>query len=85
MIIFEHIIADPLGIHARPAAMLVKAASSYDAAISIRFGIKEFSAKKMIALMSLGLKRGDQIEIRIEGEDEIEAAQNMKTTLKAQL
>ena len=32
----------------------------------------------MIALMSLGLKQGDKLEIRIEGEDEEQAGQAMK-------
>ncbi|HOF92961.1 MAG: HPr family phosphocarrier protein [Bacteroidales bacterium] len=82
---FTHTIADPLGIHARPAALLVKTASAFRSSIILRHGDKEISAKKMIALMSLGLKQGDKLEIRIEGEDEEQAGQAMKKILEEQL
>ena len=82
---FTHTIADPLGIHARPAALLVKTASAFRYSIVLRHGDKEISAKKMIALMSLGLKQGDKLEIRIEGEDEEQAGQAMKKILAEQL
>ncbi|HNZ80481.1 MAG: HPr family phosphocarrier protein [Bacteroidales bacterium] len=82
---FTHTIADPLGIHARPAALLVKTASAFRSSIVLRHGDKEISAKKMIALMSLGLKQGDKLEIRIEGEDEEQAGQAMKKILEEQL
>jgi len=82
---FTHTIADPLGIHARPAALLVKTASAFRSSIILRHGDKEISAKKMIALMSLGLKQGDKLEIRIEGEDEEQAGKAMKKILEEQL
>ena len=82
---FTNTIADPLGIHARPAALLVKTASAFRSSIVLRHGDKEISAKKMIALMSLGLKQGDKLEIRIEGEDEEQAGQAMKKILEEQL
>ena len=82
---FTHTIADPLGIHARQAALLVKTASAFRSSIVLRHGDKEISAKKMIALMSLGLKQGDKLEIRIEGEDEEQAGQAMKKILEEQL
>ena len=82
---FTHTIADPLGIHARPAALLVKTASAFRSSIVLRHGDKEISAKKMIALMSLGLKQGDKLEIRIEGEDEEQAGKAMKKILEEQL
>ncbi len=82
---FTHTIADPLGIHARPAALLVKTASAFRSSIILRHGDREISAKKMIALMSLGLKQGDKLEIRIEGEDEEQAGQAMKKILEEQL
>lgn len=85
MISFTHIIADPLGIHARPAALLVKTAAAFCSSINLRHGEREISAKKMIALMSLGLKQGDKLEIILEGEDEVQAGQAMKMILEEQL
>jgi phosphocarrier protein len=66
-------------------ALLVKTASAFRSSIILRHGDKEISAKKMIALMSLGLKQGDKLEIRIEGEDEEQAGQAMKKILEEQL
>jgi len=82
---FTHTIADPLGIHARPAALLVKTASAFCSTIILHHGDREISAKKMIALMSLGLKQGNKLEIHIEGEDEVQAIQAMKKILEEQL
>jgi phosphocarrier protein len=85
MIQFEYTITDPLGIHARPAAELVKTATAYRSSISIQYRDKEISAKKMIALMSLGLKQSDKIQLSIQGEDEIEAAEELKHFLQEKL
>lgn len=85
MISFTHTIADPLGIHARPAALLVKTASAFCSSIILRHGEREISAKKMIALMSLGLKQNDKIQLSIQGEDEIEAAEELKHFLLEKL
>jgi len=85
MIQFEYTITDPLGIHARPAAELVKTATAYRSSISIQYREKEISAKKMIALMSLGLKQSDKIQLSIQGEDEIEAAEELKHFLQEKL
>ena len=85
MIVFQHTIADPLGIHARPAAMLVKEASVFRSSVCIRFGDKEISAKRMIALMGLGLKHSDRVEICIEGEDEQQAAESIQVFLTKHL
>ncbi|MFA6589428.1 MAG: HPr family phosphocarrier protein [Bacteroidales bacterium] len=85
MIQFEYTITDPLGIHARPAAELVKTATAYRSSISIQYREKEISAKKMIALMSLGLKQSDKIKLSIQGEDEIEAAKELKHFLQEKL
>lgn len=85
MIQFEYTITDPLGIHARPAAELVKTATAYRSSISIQYRDKEISAKKMIALMSLGLKQSDKIKLSIQGEDEIEVAKELKHFLQEKL
>lgn len=54
-----------LGLHARPAAMLARLASSYDAELEIN-GV---DATSVLALMSLGLVNGDTLDIRATGKD----------------
>jgi phosphocarrier protein len=61
------------GLHARPAALLVKEASKYSSEVT---GIKEGKAanlKSIIGVLGLGVYKDDEIIIRAEGKDEDEA------------
>jgi len=63
-------IAHAVGLHARPAAMLVKVVSSSGKKVSIaRQGQKSVNAASMLSVLSLGLKQGEEVEITIEGDD----------------
>lgn len=67
---FTYTITDPIGIHARPAGLLVKAAKALDSAVTIQKGDKAVSAVKLMNLMSMGIKQGDQITVTVEEGDE---------------
>lgn len=67
---FTYVIADKLGIHARPAGMLAKEAKKYESEIRIKKEEKEVQATQLIMLMSLGVKCGDKVTISIDGADE---------------
>ena len=56
---FEYTITDELGIHARPAGMLVKEASKFASKIMIASPKKEVDAKRIMGVMSMGAKKGD--------------------------
>lgn len=79
---FNYIIKDELGIHARPAGLLVKKASAFQSNITIRKDSKTADAKKIFAIMSLGAKQGDAITIEINGEDEEEALTTLEDFIK---
>ena len=64
---FEYVIKDELGIHARPAGLLAKAAKELDSEVMITKGDKTVGATKLMALMGLGVKCGDTITISING------------------
>jgi phosphocarrier protein len=68
-------ITNPSGLHARPAALLVKEAGSFKSTIKLVKNGKEVDAKSLLGVMSLAAKQNDQITIRAEGED-AEAAVN---------
>ena len=61
------------GLHARPAGILVKEATKFASDITMTFNDKEASVKKLFALMKLGVKQGDTINIKAEGADEADA------------
>ena len=61
------------GLHARPASIFVKTASKFKSTVSIVHGNGTANAKSIINIMSLGLKKGEEIKIITEGADEKEA------------
>lgn len=68
---FTYTITDPVGIHARPAGLLVKAAKGLDSAVSIvKADGKSAAATKLMALMGLGIKQGDTVTVTLEGGSE---------------
>ena len=82
---FKYVITDPVGIHARPAGELVAAAKKYAANITIKANGKSAGAKKLIMLMGLGVKQGDEIEVDVKGADEDAAAAGLEAFLKENL
>lgn len=81
----EYTIRDALGIHARPAGMLVKEASKFTSEIRVRCKGKEGDAKKILSLMGLAAKEGDRVEITVEGPDEEEAAAGLERFMSENL
>ncbi|MBE6857326.1 MAG: HPr family phosphocarrier protein [Ruminococcus sp.] len=75
---FEYTIKDELGIHARPAGVLVKTAKSLDSEITITAREKSVSAVKLMAVMSMGIKGGDTVRVTIDGGDEERSERVMK-------
>ncbi len=67
---FQFVVKDEAGLHARPAGLLVKLASSCDSDISITFKSKKISAKKLFAVMGLCVKQNDEITVTVEGVNE---------------
>ncbi len=76
---FTYVVKDELGIHGRPAGVLVKKCSEFKSKVTIACKGKSADAKRIMGVMSLGAKQGDTVEITIDGEDEAAA----KTTLEA--
>ncbi|MDF2510616.1 MAG: HPr family phosphocarrier protein [Herbinix sp.] len=73
---FDYTITEEVGIHARPASLLVKEAGLYESNITLIRDGKSVDVKRLIALMALGVKYGEKVTFLIEGADEdIAAAQ----------
>ena len=82
---FQYVIKDEAGIHARPAGMLAKVAKNFKSKITLVGNGREADALRLMAVMSLGLKQGAEMTVRVEGEDEEQAAEAMKAFLEANL
>ncbi len=63
------VIHNPNGLHARPASRLVRCAGSFSAKITIEKDGKRVDAKSINQVMTLGIRKGDRMSLRFEGED----------------
>ena len=82
---FSYVIKDEVGIHARPAGLLVKEAKKYESKIQIIKDTNSADATKLMAVMGLGVKCGDMIIVEIEGSDEEAVCEKMKIFLESNL
>lgn len=82
---FTYTVKDPLGLHARPAGLLVKQASPFSSSIIITFNDKKADGKRLFSLMSLGVKGGDTLTVAAQGEDEAAAAAALQSFFESTL
>ena len=69
---FQYTITDPIGVHARPAGMLAKAAKALNSTVTITKadGSKSAVATRLMAVMGMGIKTGETVTVTIEGGNE---------------
>lgn len=83
---FQYTITDPIGIHARPAGLLAKAAKELDSTVTVRKEDgRSAGAAKLMALMALGIKCGDTVTVTVEGGDEDAGLAKMEEFFKNNL
>ena len=63
------VITNKVGLHLRPAGLLVQAAARFQSKITVRFADKTANAKSIMGVMKLGVSMGDSILVQAEGED----------------
>jgi len=82
MVTQEVTIINKLGLHARPAALLVKTASRFSSEVIFRKGNLEVNGKSIMGVMMLAAERGSKIMIIVEGSDEKKALKAMVEVFK---
>ena len=75
-------INDKNGIHARPAGRIVQCAKRFSSDVTIEMDGKPADAKKLFALMQLGVRFQDAVTVTAQGDDEEEAVQCMYNTMR---
>jgi phosphocarrier protein len=70
MISKEVTVKSSTGLHARPATLLVKKASSFKSDLSIEFDGKKANIKSLIGVLSLGVTKDSKVKITASGNDE---------------
>lgn len=82
---FEYTITDELGIHARPAGLLVKQCAKFQSKITLTSPKKTVDGKGIMGVMSLGAKQGDLIKVTADGPDEDDAIDGIALFLRQNL
>jgi len=75
-------IINKTGLHARPAAMLVKVTGKFKSDIMLSKDGYEVNGKSIMGVMTLGAETGSTILVRVEGEDENEAMNAIEDLVK---
>jgi len=75
----EIVIKNRAGIHARPAALLVKTANEFSSEIFIEKDGEKINAKSIMGILTLGATYNSVLEISAEGSDEEKAVEAIAT------
>ena len=82
---FKYVIKYELGIHARPAGLLVKEEKNFTSNITLEANGKKGAAKGLMGVMGMAVKQGHEVTVTVEGDDEVAAAAAMKDFFEANL
>ena len=82
---FSYTVKDELGIHARPAGMLVKEAKNFKSKVTLEKDGKVIDATRLMAVMWMGVKKDQTVTITVEGADEDAAYDALKSFFETNL
>lgn len=82
MIKFTFIVRDKMGLCARPAGLLVKEVVKCSSKVSLRKGEKTGDGRRILDVMLLAAKNGEEVEVTVEGEKEKQDAAALEAFLK---
>ena len=77
MVSKEVVVNNSTGLHARPATLLVKKASSFKSDVSIEYNGKKANVKSLIGVLSLGVTKDSKITVMASGDDETLAVEEI--------
>lgn len=70
------------GLHARAADKFVRTAIRYGSEIEVVFNGKHANGKSIMSVMTLGAKKGSEIELLIQGSDEKKALKGLEQLIE---
>lgn len=78
----EVVVQLPEGLHARPATLFVKTATSFSSDIGLKKKEKSVNGKSIIGIMSLAVARGETVTLTADGADAQEALDALANLLQ---
>ena len=85
MVSFNYVIKDEIGMHARPEGMLAKEEKAFESKMKLAAKGKEADVTRLMAVMGMGIKCGDEVTVSAEGADEEKAIEALKQFFEANL
>ena len=82
---FSYKVKDELGIHARPAGMLVKEVKNFQSKVTLEKDGKSVDASRLMAVMGMGVKKNQTVTVTVEGDDEEAACDAIKAFFETNL
>lgn len=82
---FSYKVKDELGIHARPAGMLVKEVKNFQSKVTLERDGKSVDASRLMAVMGMGVKKDQTVTVTVEGDDEDAACDAIKAFFETNL
>lgn len=82
---FSYTVKDELGIHARPAGMLVKEVKNFQSKVTLEKDGKSVDASRLMAVMGMGVKKNQTVTVTVEGDDEEAACDAIKAFFETNL
>lgn len=82
---FKYVIKDELGVHARPAGLLVKEAGKFQSAVTLKANGKSGDAKRIFGIMGMAIKQNDEVTVEVDGADEDAAIASIKKFFETNL
>ena len=82
---FSYTVKDELGIHARPAGMLVKEVKNFQSKVTLEKDGKSVDSSRLMAVMGMGVKKDQTVTVTVEGDDEDAACEAIKAFFETNL
>ena len=82
---FSYTVKDELGIHARPAGMLVKEVKNFQSKVTLEKDGKSVDASRLMVVMGMGVKKDQTVTVTVEGDDEDAACDAIKAFFETNL
>lgn len=76
------VITNQVGLHARPARLLVQTAAQFQSSIQVTCKDKTANAKSIIGVLKLGAIKDDTLRLRAEGDDALHAVNTLIELIK---
>ncbi len=75
-------VASAHGLHARPAALFVKAVTDSGCTVELQKGERKINAASILGVVSLGIEHGDEVVLRVDGDNAVDVLESLAAFLE---